>query len=130
MYEPLVPLTRRNEKLMAFLTIEQSVAVCGPSMGFFLLVGRSLPLPFAILGALGLALVGFILSTRVRGMPLYERAWWLGRAIINHAAPPVRDPSELPGTVAVVMRPIESVQSPIQTIDEASVLRGLMDGGR
>jgi hypothetical protein len=110
--------SRKKEKIATFLTFESIVAVILGFMPIFM-ISSSWPLltrvPLCLVGAL----VGYVVTLELHGLPLYEHALWTARGLFRLRVHGNRvGPEDLPGAipapdqdrVIVVSGPIELVQ--------------------
>ena len=97
-YEPITAiLSRRDEKVALFLSIENLTGILLVGLPGFLLSNRIDSGWRAVL-LVGLALIGYALTVRYRGMALYERAIWQVRGMVRGWNRGVLvQPEDLPG---------------------------------
>lgn len=110
--------SRRHEKVMNFLTIENIVALVVTFFPLFVLTG-GMPIvvraPICLLGALA----GYVLTLDYHGLPLYEHGLWVARGALRLRAQGDRiAPEDLPGAIPQQERedrPL-AVDGPIQAV--------------
>ena len=91
--------SRKQEKIATFLTFESIVAVLLTFMPIFM-ISSSWPILVRIPSCAAAALVGYVMTVEVRGLPLYEHAIWTTRGLVRLRLHGTRvTPADLPGAV-------------------------------
>ena len=91
--------SRKQEKIATFLTFESIVAVLLAFMPIFM-ISSSWPILTRVPACVVAAVVGYVLTVEVRGLPLYEHAIWTTRGLVRLRLHGNRvTPADLPGAV-------------------------------
>ncbi|MEI7642684.1 MAG: hypothetical protein WCJ55_00115 [Chloroflexales bacterium] len=91
--------SRKQEKIATFLTFESIVAVLLTFMPIFM-ISSSWPILVRIPSCAAAALVGYVMTVEVRGLPLYEHLIWTTRGLVRLRLHGNRvTPADLPGAV-------------------------------
>jgi len=91
--------SRKQEKIATFLTFESIVAVLLTFMPIFM-ISTNWPILVRIPSCAAAALVGYVMTLEVRGLPLYEHLIWTTRGLVRLRLHGTRvTPADLPGAV-------------------------------
>lgn len=91
-------LSRKNERVFMLVSLQNFFGIAALGLPTFLLT-ESLGLIARVAATILAGVLGHALTTEVRGMALYERAFWMARGVLaGMLTPPIVRPADIPGT--------------------------------